>query len=202
MYLDTLQHLGLRWFKQDQERKWAELPEYHPDEHLLFFAHIIKTSGTSLRYTLVVGADVGAMRVCRGFQFRADGVTPRVPITYFCTRPSLEPYLARGLAPTPTHGTCFPRPCQRAGPKRTFRVLASKPALLLFVTSWTSPMPPVYDACFMVVVIYASTGLSFFASPRRSSCFYLHRCRPRKVSCFATFSGKRPWFRVLTNPGT
>ncbi|CBN74083.1 conserved unknown protein [Ectocarpus siliculosus] len=45
-------HLGLRWFKQDRERKWAELPEYHPDEHLLFFAHIIKTSGTSLSFVL------------------------------------------------------------------------------------------------------------------------------------------------------
>ncbi|CAM9477276.1 unnamed protein product [Ectocarpus sp. 4 AP-2014] len=43
---------GPRPPSNDQERKWAELPEYHPDEHLLFFAHIIKTSGTSLSFVL------------------------------------------------------------------------------------------------------------------------------------------------------
>lgn len=36
--------------QQDVEKRLAQIPDYHPEEDLLFFSHIHKTSGTSLRY--------------------------------------------------------------------------------------------------------------------------------------------------------
>lgn len=69
---------------KERERELAQLPEYDPERDLIFYSHIHKTSGTSLRYSRVNVAVCKAARGCRvGFQHRAFAVsTPalRAPI--------------------------------------------------------------------------------------------------------------------------
>lgn len=100
-----------------------------------------------------------------------------------CANSSFGTRRDSALTPTPTSGSCFPKPCRRSGPTRAFRVFAArKPALLLFVTFPDFPTPPVYDSLLLGGYIYVCTGLPFLASPRRSSCCCLHRCCPRTES--------------------
>ncbi|CAM9234999.1 unnamed protein product [Ectocarpus sp. 6 AP-2014] len=61
-YADSLEMAGLnrsaRAPANDVDRRWSEIPLYRPEQDLVFFSHIHKTSGTSLRHVISLLANV------------------------------------------------------------------------------------------------------------------------------------------------